>query len=320
MAEPATDLVIRSRRLEATVSPAFGGSVTSARLDGVEILWRTAWADDTPPPPRDEPLDVVSWVRHSRGGWQVLLPNGGDDCEWRGTRHGFHGEASVIPWTVSAVAHDSVTLTAELTAVPLDVERTIVVDGTDLRVQERLSNRSAQPVEFIWTHHPGFGGDLLDGPVTMGTNARSVRLDDRAPAIGTDARPGDTRVWPLAALQHPSHGNALLGYLVDFDGPPWVSLVRDDGSLGVRVTWDGATFPCCWIWQELGGTTGAPWEGAVTVIGIEPSTSWPGQGLARVAATTGTTRSLEGRESTSTAVTVSVSAGDHTNSLDGDAP
>lgn len=329
MRDPADDLLIHSGELEVVVSAVFGGGITGVRhrATGAEVLWRTPWAAETAPPPADTPLEVDSWVRHSLGGWQVLLPNGGDACDWQGTRHGFHGEASVIPWSVKRRADTSITLTAALTTAPLDVERTITVLGADVVVRDRLTNRSGHPADVIWTHHPGFGGDLLAAPVTVDTNARAFGLDDRAPVVGIDAKPGDQGRWPLvgagsrpADLRHPAEGGALLGYLSDFDGAPWVRVTRDDGALGVRLTWDGSIFPYCWMWQELGGTTGPPWNGEVRVIGIEPSTSWPGQGLARVAEKTGTTFRLAGRGSISGSVTLSVFATADTNSANGESP
>jgi hypothetical protein len=293
------DLSLRSDRLEVTLSPEFGGSLTSVRdrATGHEVLWRTPWADRTPPPPTDRPLGVAEWVRHSRGGWQVLLPNGGDDCDWRGVRHGFHGEATVVPWRVVRRAPAAATLAVALTSVPLDVERTVAVAGAEVAVTERLTNRAAEPVEVMWTHHPGFGGDLLAGPVRFTTNARAFRFDDRAPVVGVAGDAG------LADLREPRDGSALLGYLSGFDGAGWVRLDRVDGSLGVRLAWDAATFPYCWLWQELGGTTGAPWHGAVRVIGVEPATSWPGQGLARAA---GTALRLAGHADTTSSVTLTV--------------
>jgi hypothetical protein len=98
MANSDDDVLLRSERLDVALSPAFGGGLTGIRdrSSGGQVLWRTPWADETPAPPRDHPLDVDAWVRHSRGGWQVLLPNGGDDCDWNGVRHGFHGEATVV--------------------------------------------------------------------------------------------------------------------------------------------------------------------------------------------------------------------------------
>ncbi|HVQ91839.1 MAG TPA: DUF4432 family protein [Mycobacteriales bacterium] len=314
------DLLLRSERLEVALSPEFGGGLTGIRdrSSGGQVLWRTPWADETPVPPRDRPLDVDTWVRHSRGGWQVLLPNGGDDCDWHGVRHGFHGEATVIAWRVLRQSGASATLAAALSATPIDVERTVTATGADVVVTERLSNRSAQPVDLMWTHHPGFGGDLLAGPVRLDTNAGAFQLDDRAPVVGLPATPGDAGRWPWVGtvdLRHPRDGSALLGYLSDFDGDPWVRLARADGSLGVRLGWDAATFPRCWLWQELGGTTGSPWHGAVRVIGVEPATSWPGQGLARAA---GTTFRLAGHGTTTTSVTLTVLTADDTASAPGE--
>jgi hypothetical protein len=315
MANSDDDLLLRSGRLEVALSPEFGGGVTGIRdrPSGAQVLWRTPWADETPAPPRGRPLDVDAWVRHSRGGWQVLLPNGGDDCGWHGVRHGFHGEATVIAWRVLRRSEASATLAAALNAAPIDVERVVAVAGADVVMTERLRNRSAQPVDLMWTHHPGFGGDLLAGPVRVDTNARAVQLDDRAPVVGVAAVPGDVGRWPRVGavdLRHPRDGSALLGYLSDFDGDPWVRLTRADGSLGVRLAWDAATFPRCWLWYELGGTTGSPWHGAVRVVGVEPSTSWPGQGLARVSATTGATFRLAGHATATSSVTLTVFAAD----------
>jgi Domain of unknown function (DUF4432) len=316
--DSARDLMLHSDELEVAVSAEFGGGLTSIRhrAHGAEVLWRTPWAELTPTPAPGQPLDVTAWVRHSRGGWQVLLPNGGDDCDYGGVRHGFHGESTVIAWHPAQRAESSVTLTAALTTVPVTVARTIEVAGTDVVVTERLTNRSNGPVELIWTHHPGLGADLLSGPVTLDTNARAVCLDDRAPVVGLDAEPGEAGRWPLIGagttdLRHPREGTALLGYLSDFDGEPWVRLARSDGSLGVRLSWSSTVFPYCWLWQELGGTTGPPWHGQVRVVGIEPSTSWPGRGLAHVAATTGTTLRLDGHGSITTAVTLTVHVTPH---------
>jgi len=68
-----------------------------------------------------------------------------------------------------------------------------MVHGTDVVIRDRLTNRSAEPVKLTWTHTRGSGGDLLTGPVTVDTNARTARLDDRAPVVGAPAAPGDPR-------------------------------------------------------------------------------------------------------------------------------
>ncbi|MEA5118633.1 MAG: DUF4432 family protein [Propionicimonas sp.] len=310
MSNAAADLVLGSSAVEATVSPRFGGSVTRIRdrATGLDVLWRTPWADTTSAPPQ-RPLDVLTWCAHSRGGWQVALPNAGDQVTWQGVQHGFHGEASVAAWTVLAANHASVTLALELTTAPLSAERQVTVVGDTVTVRDRLRNCAERPVEFMWTQHPGLGGDLLAGPVTIDTNASAVRLDNRATVGGLAASPGDVGIWPrvgAADLRHPVEGTALLGYLSDFNAVPWVSVTREDGALGVRLTWDAEIYPYCWLWEELGGTSGPPWNSEIRVIGIEPATSWPGQGLATLASTTRAAHRLDPGATVTGSVTLAV--------------
>lgn len=311
MGNSAGDLVLCSASIEAAVSARFGGSVTRVRhrASGVDVLWHTPWADSAAEPPAGEALGVEAWCDHSRGGWQVALPNAGDDVMWRGTRHGFHGEASMAAWEVVTADPASVTLALELTTMPVRAERRITVAGETVTVEDSLANLSDAPVELMWTQHPGLGGDLLGGPVTIATNARTVDLDVGAAVVGADVAPGQAGAWPHVGgtdFRHPREGTAMLGYLHEFDGDPWVTVTRDDGSIGVRLSWEAATYPHCWLWEELGGTAGPPWNGLARVIGVEPATSWPGRGLATVAATTRTAYRIDAYGTATGAVTLSV--------------
>jgi hypothetical protein len=49
------------------------------------------------------------------------------------------------------------------------------------------------------------------------------------------------------------------------------------------LSWDAGIFPHAWLWMELGGTNDAPWNGRARLVGIEPNTTWPGNGLADTA-------------------------------------
>ncbi|MDR1512486.1 MAG: hypothetical protein LBS56_03230, partial [Propionibacteriaceae bacterium] len=270
--DAAADLRLRSPELDVGVSPLSGGSITAIThsATGLEVLWRTPWAERAPAAEPGRVLDVGEWCACSRGGWQVAFPNAGDACEWAGVRHGFHGEASMAEWAVADVHEGSVLLKLDLASLPISIERLITVSGATVTVRDAATNTSAAPVEVMWTQHPGLGGDLLDGPVTLQTNAAVFQLDDQAAVVGIDARPGQTACWPVLGetdLRHPADHGALLGYLREFDGPPWVDLSRDDGSLGIRLTWDADVYPYCWLWQELGGTQGEPWRGQARVIG-----------------------------------------------------
>ena len=55
--------------------------------------------------------------------------------------------------------------------------------------------------------------------------------------------------------------------------------------------------PFAWLWQELRAFDGYPWYGEAYTVAIEPSTSYPAQGLAAVLAKTQTQQTLAGGES-----------------------
>lgn len=307
------DVSLVSSDLEVTVSPDFGGGITSIRIRGTdtEVLWQPMWARPPRLPAIDRPLGIDEWLAHSRGGWQVMIPNAGDACEWRGVQHGFHGESSVARWSAAQPPNgaDSLTLSVALASLPLDVSRTVVVTGNEVSVTETVMNRSDAQVSFMWLHHPSLGGSILEGATLLDTNARRVRVDDRLQPVGVPIPVGSVGDWPVVAghdLTKPVDGTLLLSYLSDFDGSPWVSVRRADDSLGIRIDWDGGALPYCWLWEELGGGTGEPWRGRERVIGLEPSSSRPGQGLAVAETTTGETVTLRGRASVTCTVKLHV--------------
>jgi hypothetical protein len=59
----------------------------------------------------------------------------------------------------------------------------------------------------------------------------------------------------------------------------WYEVARPDGAT-VRVEWDVAVLPYLWLWHEFGETTGYPWWGRAYVVGVEPFSSYPTNGLA----------------------------------------
>jgi hypothetical protein len=143
-----------------------------------------------------------------------------------------------------------------------------------------------RPVDVIWGHHPTFGSDLLAEPFEIATAARRVVVDDRFDPPRNPLRPGVGAHWPEAPgksgpfhLDRPRAPIAAMAYLLDFE-TPFASIRRLDGAIAVELTWDGAVFPCAWLWIELEGTQEAPWAGKTRLIGIEPNTTWPGNGLA----------------------------------------
>ena len=132
------------------------------------------------------------------GGWQVLLPNGGDATEQHGVEWGFHGEAGIIEWRVDAHDDAGARLSASLMTAPLEIEREIRVRGRALEVVERVRNAGDESIDVMWGHHPAFGAPLIEPGCTISTGARTFIADDREPGAGLE--PGATSSWPHARL------------------------------------------------------------------------------------------------------------------------
>jgi hypothetical protein len=169
------------------------------------------------------------------------------------------------------------------------MRRELTVEGELLTIRETVRMFGAQPVRVMWGHHPTFGSDLFDGPFEIQSGARRVTIDDRYDPETNPLKPGAIACWPLVPgktgsfdLSRPQGPMASLACLQDFE-EAWASIRRLDDSIGVALSWDGDIFPCAWLWCELEGTMEAPWRGKARLIGIEPNSTWPANGLADAA-------------------------------------
>jgi hypothetical protein len=146
--------------------------------------------------------------------------------------------------------------------------------------------QGAQQIRVMWGHHPTFGSDLLAGPFAIESGARQVTVDDRYDPTSNPLQPGATGRWPQVPgkigpfdLSRPQEPIAVLACLQDF-ASPWAAIRRLDGTVAAALSWDANVFPYLWLWCELAGTAEPPWGGAARLIGMEPNTTWPANGLA----------------------------------------
>ncbi|UVK43865.1 DUF4432 family protein [Mesorhizobium sp. AR07] len=278
---------IASDELRVKVNPRVGGTIiaiTHLGL-GLSVLGKVPWdAIDTPiagMAARDE----THWLTRYTGGWPLLFPNGGDACTDDGVFHGFHGEASIAPWTVS-VSKSTIQLTRRFFTVPVTMQRELTVEKDLLIVRERLRMTGRRPIDVMWGHHATFGSDLLEGPVEITSGARKVTADDSYDPPANPLLPGVTNAWPMAAgkagavdLGRPGDNVAAMAYLHDFEAA-WVAVRRLDDAVAVALSWTPERFPCAWLWYELGAITAPPWHGRGRLIGLEPNTTRSAMGLA----------------------------------------
>lgn len=285
MLQPVPAVTLSNDDIRVIITPAKGcdiRQITTVRT-GQTVLAEMPWTAQMPDPSPALSDSVTNWMRAYPGGWQVLLPNAGDAAPSVG--QGFHGEASISAW---AYEHDVTALRARLDCYvqPLRLEREISIAGPEVRMREAVKNTGVDVEDFLWNHHIGFGGDLLDAEVELSIDASDVSADGGFDSPGNALAPGVGGTWPLAQgvdgekvdLRRPLWDRSALAYVSRLSSGN-ASLRRLDGSLGVNLTWASTDFPTCWLWEELGGWRGAPFFGRGRVIGIEPCISFPGRGL-----------------------------------------
>jgi hypothetical protein len=280
--------------IEAVVLTQKGADIYSLvdRRSGVDVLFKAPWGARTPS--GVNPLATTSerWLDAYPGGWQVLLPNGGDECVQYGVTWGFHGEAAMIPWTVLARNETSLTLATDLVTAPLKVRREITLEGPVLRVAETVTNVSPQPVEVMWSHHPAFGAPFIDETCVISAGCRTLVADAETP--GTVLEAGSTHSWPVA---HDTRGDlvdfakvpsrerprSVLAYLTEFDSG-YFAITNPTLGLGVGVRWPLEVFDKAWLWQEMNSLKDWPWFQRAYVMAIEPASTVPGHGMSQARA------------------------------------
>lgn len=274
------EVVLENDALRMTVLP-HGGHIVEFRHKGLDLdfTWRSprrGW-----PGPGDF-FDTYP------GGWQEVLPNGGAPATYRGAALDQHGEVAGLPWECVPV-DGGVHLTVAARRTPLRVSKVLRLDGARLRVAEVVENEAPVEVHAMWGQHLAFGRPFLV-PGARLTLPDGVRVIPHGSTINPPRRavaPGGPYLWPvvptptggsvdLSVVPEPGAPSEIV-YLTGFtDG--WYTLRRPGGP-GVRVEWDAAVLPYLWLWHEAGDTTDYPWWGQAYVVGVEPFSSYPTDGL-----------------------------------------
>jgi hypothetical protein len=282
-------LILDNDQLRVAVMPQVGGTITSIQHKGLNasVLGSTPWDPIPFPLASCAAPNEDEWLTRYGGGWPLLFPNGGDACEFDGVFHGFHGEASITPWSFDC-GSTFIRLQRKLFTVPVEMERELVVSEDVLTITEKLRMMGRESIRVMWAHHPTFGADLLRGDFEIGTGAQNVIVDDTYDLATNPLKLGAKGSWPVVPgkageynLSRPTGDVAAMAYLHNFESP-WVSICQLDRTVGAVLSWDSRMFPYAWLWYELAGTSEPPWYGRARLLGVEPSTSWPGTGLADI--------------------------------------
>ncbi|SRR5579884_1091275 len=280
----------------------------------VDVLWKAPWGLKELGALGATAADsLVAWMDHYEGGWQELLPSGGGPCVYKGVELGFHGEVSTAPWDYEILEREgdrvAVRFTVTTTRTPFRLERVMRLAAGEplLLLEERLTNEGAEPMDFMWGHHPAYGPPFLSGACVLDLpRARFIAHTGQIYPERSWLPDGGAWDWPLVTgkdgQQHdlsripgPESQVNNLGYAVDL-AEGWYGLTNTELGLGIGLVWPKEVFSCIWVWQELNSSLGYPWYGRAYVMGLEPWTSYPGSGLVEALAA-GTARCLEPGES-----------------------
>lgn len=251
------------------------------------------------------------------GGWYVMLPNGPGPCEHGGIAFGHHGEASFLPWDYSVEEDraERVVLRCHvrLRRMPLLLERriTIEADAPVLRIEEAVTNESAQPLDVLWGHHPTFGAPLLEAGARIDLPRSRIATTDAAPPGAT--LPASTEgQWPQLGGQDLSvfpdgTSNSQDFLRADSLESGWFAIRNPARGAGVALRWDEELFPLLGYWRLAGGGDDYPWYGSRTMLALEPCNELPS---VAEAAARGTAIRIAGGETRATELVATLFAAD----------
>lgn len=276
---------LTSDALDIEVDDQYGADITRILVDGRNLLFETPWASRATAVRRSERHALqdgskVAWLERYNGGWQVLAPNAGEPQTRDGASLGYHGESSILPWTVSDRSGSALSVRTALWTAPLEIERTISVVGSRVHVSDVITNVGAAEHSFDVLHHPALAGSFVDGGL-IETGASAFVNDG---AGGWDVlEPGSRHPWPhamardgvvhdLSRLPRGDEHRAVFGWLTGF-ADHWARVTAADGEASVLLEWDGTHLPHALFWQELGGSAGWPWFGRARTAAIEPAST-----------------------------------------------
>lgn len=255
----------------------------AARLRGVPFGWRSGNGFRHPGLHEHHDEGGLSWLRALDG----LLVSGGLDHTLFGgdvdataynyppkqtVNHGLHGRLTAIPgrllearevWDgercVLRVRGEVVQATSF--GEHLRLTRTIEADfdGLEIRLHDVVDNLGFDPTPHMFLYHLNFGWPLVDaGTEFVAAISETPWRSDSVAEQGVSYR---TLPEPQPRFVEQVHEHTLLA---EGDGRHRVALVRGDETLGVEVSWDSATMPHFFEWQNL--------RSGQYAIGLEPST------------------------------------------------
>jgi hypothetical protein len=193
------------------------------------------------------------WMWHPPAGCRLFSNCPGDDfsqspligadecfptiapCVWQGRKLPDHGEVWNAPWQVDAKAWaDGLLKTSvRLNISPFELNRTIELQGRDIRINYHLENLSPLAEAFLWAFHPLLnllGGDHLVLPASTRVLLNGATWVDSVPLSIPEQSSAKVFAQPLTEGLTGIH-NRFTGDRLEFEWNP-----SENNTLGLWLT------------------------------------------------------------------------------------
>ena len=278
--------------LQITLLPGKGSDVIQFlhKPSEIDFMWASQPGLQPAGAVRTSAGPVNPFLDNYPGGWQEILPNFGDPCEYKNTALGLHDEVSMLPWSYAIVEDEpqcvSVRLEVRCVRTPFRICKTLTLrPGRELEIEETVTNESPETMDCTWGHHPAFGAPFLDETCRVAVPPCRVKTQEEYVSPNSRLEKGQDCEWPivrgrngeeidLSRVPNKEVRSHDMAYLYGFDRG-WYALFNEGRNLGFGMSWDAELFKHLWFWQVYEGWHGHPWYGTSYNIGLEPVSSYP---------------------------------------------
>jgi len=301
-------VIIENDYLKIVVLPEKGADIYQFldKKNNIDFLWKT------PMGLREKVKDIPAGYGNEsnftdsyEGGWQMVFPNGGSSCCYKGVNLEMCGDAQTCSWKYRIIKNGpdcvKVAFETETHRLPFKLQRIMEVrkDESVMKMKEIIQNNSNEPMEYMWGQHIAFEGDLIrDGNWQIRVPCYKVYTNTGALAEQTKPPAGNRKcrlpsngefTWPkvtgadgslvdLSLIPREEDQSCDIAYLHELS-KGWYALVNETEELAFHFSWPEEVFPYVWYYQNFKGSFGYPWYGRGNGIALEPITSYPALGL-----------------------------------------
>lgn len=286
------DMVYLAVLCEGCTLAEFG----QVRADGghsQNLLWESAWARENSSARSDDMVRALygdigagRFLERFTGHALCLNEFGPASEEDVAAGSGLHGEASLIEWSFSELHTASVRATAELPLARLRVDRRLsLLPGESIvRVDETVTNLSAEAQPLHWVQHATVGAPLFGDVALVATSATRGVTGPRMYGDRDLLYPEAEFVWPQAPRA--DGGLADLRKLFEEPGTGFVAAIRQPERrigfvaavnpaerVALIYVFAACDFPWLTLWEENRCRQEYPWNGHVQARGLEFGTT-----------------------------------------------